>query len=58
MRLSLVGHFLLKVIAWFIVLLFIWYQLGSLVTIPVCLPEVWLWPALAGCHAVRFKRST
>lgn len=37
MRLSLVGHFLLKVIAWFIVLLFIWYQLGSLVTIPVCL---------------------
>ncbi len=35
MRLSLVGHFLLKVIAWFIVLLIIWYQLGSVVTIPV-----------------------
>jgi len=35
MRLSLVGLFLLKAIAWFIALLFVWYQLSSLVTLPV-----------------------
>lgn len=35
MRLSLVSLFLLKAIAWFIALLFIWYPLGSVVTIPV-----------------------
>lgn len=37
MRLSLVGFFLLKAIAWFIVCLFVWYQLGSLVTVPASL---------------------
>lgn len=37
MRLSLVGLFLLKAIAWFVVCLFIWYQLGSLLTVPVSL---------------------
>jgi len=37
MRLSLVGFFLLKAIAWFIVCLFVWYQLGSLVTMPASL---------------------
>jgi hypothetical protein len=35
MRPSLVGLFLLKAIAWFIAWLFIWYQLGSVVTVPV-----------------------
>ena len=37
MRLSLVGFFLLKAIAWFIACLFVWYQLGSLVTMPASL---------------------
>lgn len=35
MRLSLVGLFLLQAIAWFIAWLFVWYQLGSVVTLPV-----------------------
>jgi hypothetical protein len=35
MRLSLVGLFLLQAIAWFVGWLFAWYQLGSLVTLPV-----------------------
>ena len=35
MRLSLVGLFLLKAIAWFLACLLVWYQLGSLVTLPV-----------------------
>jgi hypothetical protein len=35
MRLNLVGAFLLKAIGWFIVCLVVWYQLGSLVTLPV-----------------------
>lgn len=34
MRLSLLGLFLLQAIAWFIAWLFVWYQLGSLVTLP------------------------
>jgi hypothetical protein len=33
-RLSLVGFFLLQAVAWFIACLFVWYQLGSLVTLP------------------------
>ena len=37
MRLSLVGLFLLKAIAWLIVCLLVWYQLGNLVTLPVSL---------------------
>lgn len=37
MRLSLVGLFLLKAIAWFLACLVVWYQLGSLVTLPVAL---------------------
>jgi hypothetical protein len=37
MRPSLVGLFLLKAIAWFMVCLFVWYQLGSLLTVPVSL---------------------
>lgn len=35
MRLSLVGLFLLQAIAWFIALLFVWYQMSSLVALPV-----------------------
>jgi hypothetical protein len=37
MRVSLVGLFLLKAIAAFVIGLFIWYQIGTLVTIPVAL---------------------
>ncbi len=37
MRLSLVGLFLLKAIAWFLACLFVWYQLGNVVTLPVAL---------------------
>jgi hypothetical protein len=36
-RLSLVGLFLLKAIGWFVACLFVWYQLGSWVTLPVAL---------------------
>lgn len=35
MRLSLVGLFLLKAVAWFLVCLFAWYQLGGLLAVPV-----------------------
>jgi len=34
-RLSLVGLFLFQAIAWLVVWLFVWYQLGSLATLPV-----------------------
>jgi len=37
MRLSLISLFLFQAVAWFIALLFVWYQLGSLVTLPVSL---------------------
>lgn len=37
MRLSLVALFLLKAIAGFVVALFIWYQLGTLVTFPAAM---------------------
>lgn len=35
MRLNLVGLFLLRAIAWFVAWLFVWYNLGSLITLPV-----------------------
>lgn len=34
MRLSLVGFFLLQAIAWFLVCLFVWYQIGSAAALP------------------------
>ena len=51
MRLSLIGLFLLKTIAWFVALLLVWHQLGSYVTLPVswvaALSVDWFFPAWA-----------